>query len=432
MRVFTFISKQGDSLPLAQRVVDEGHRSVFYINDPKRRRIGNGLIEKSQVKERLVSESGSINESVLKQLLHPKPDCVIFDMVGWGFGKVADKLRRDGYAVLGGCQFGDQVELDRPYGNKIMKMYGINTPKTYTFNDYKMAIRFVEDTNQPYVYKPSGNQPTTTTYVAQKADDLIGMLEYYSGIKEEFELQEKVSGVEVSTELWFNGKEVLNVNHTMEEKSLMEDGIGPKTGSMGSVVWIGSKESRLFKEGVGKTIPALRKINYRGPIDLNTIVSKDKLYGLEFTARFGYDAIFTLREAYKGRVSDWFYSFAAGVANEFKTRPGWSIGVVFALEPYPLIEIPEHSKDILLQGFNQYNLKHTWFYDVYKKDDRLACAGNGGNLGVITARGDTVREAKRRAYRTISNLVIPDVIYRRDIGSRVDGEYAQLKEWKWI
>ena len=432
MRVFLFISKQGDSWTLAQRVTEEGHRAVVYINEEKHRTLGNGLVEKSPVHEVLIDSKGKVDQEVLKRITYPKPDCIVFDMVGEGYGEVADQLKKK-FPIIGGSKWSNQVELDRPYGSRVMRMMGIDAPKTFTFTDYQVAIRFVKDTRKAYVYKPSGNQPTTTTYVAQGPEDMIGMLEYYSDVKEEFELQERVDGIEVSTELWFNGKETLNVNHTFEEKALMEGDIGPKTGSMGSVVCIGSTSSRLYKEGVGKLLPALRRINYRGPVDLNTIITKDKVYGLEFTARFGYDAIFAFRELYRGRVNDLLYSFATGVARFVNTKPGWGIGVVLCLEPYPIAdEIDDYSRDILLQGFGPHNLRHIWFYDVYRKGDRYACAGNGGNLMSITAMGDTVREARRRAYRTISNLVVPDVMYRRDIGSRVVGDYGQLKEWGWI
>lgn len=437
MRTYLLISKGGDGWPIASRIQDEGHRAIVYINEEDKRRVGNGMVEKSVVQEELITKEGAIETSVLEKVLHPKPDCIIFDMVGKGYGKLADQLRKS-YPVIGGCAWADQVELDRPYGNKVMKMVGINVPKTHTFDDYQKAIRFVEEENKPFVYKPSGNQPTTTTYVAKGADDLIGMLEYYSDIKEEFELQEVVHGIEVSTELWFNGKDVVGVNHTMEEKTLCEGGLGPKTGCMGSAVWIGLENSKLYREGIGKLVPALRKVKYIGPIDLNTIVAEGKLYGLEFTARFGYDALFILFEMLRGKVNDLLYGVATGVAKGMTFKSNWGMGIDLVVPPYPLDIKPDLYKDVLIQGLNRGNLKHFWPYDVYKKGDRYLCAGNGGDLGVVTARGDEIgdwspiRDAKRRIIRTISNLIIPDMIYRRDIGNRVSDERAQLKKWGWL
>lgn len=438
MRVFTLISKDGDAWSLAQRIRDEGHRALVYINCEEKRRVGNGIVEKSSEQRVLVEEDGSINEEVLKGVLYPKPDCIIMDMVGEGFGELADRLRKQGIPVIGGCSWADKIELDRPYGATVMKTVGINIPSTRTFTDYDKAIKYAEETNKPYVYKPSGNQCTTTTYVAKGADDLIGMLEYYSSIKEEFELQEVIQGIEVSSELWFNGRDVINVNHTMEEKPFLEGGRGPKAGCMGSVVWIGNENTRLYKEGVGRLVPALKKIGYRGPIDLNTIVTKDKLYGLEFTARFGYDALFVLLEMYKGKIGDLLYGVATGVAKDMVFRSDWGLGIDVCVPPYPLHSDPDMYKDVLVQGIDESNRRHIWLYDVYKMDNKYLCAGCGGDIGAITARGDKidgyfpVRDAKRRVLRTISNLIIPDVMYRRDIGDRVQEEHKQLMSWGWL
>ena len=73
-----------------------------------------------------------------------------------------------------------------------------------------------------------------------------------------------------------------------------------------------------------------------------------------------------------------------------------------------------------------------------KKDGKYLCSGNGGDVGAVTARGDKIdsysplRDAKRRALRTISNLIIPDLMYRRDIGDRVQHEQEQLRKWGWL
>ena len=438
MRVFLLISKDGDAWSLAQRIRDEGHRALVYINSEGKRRVGNGIIEKSGEQRVLVDKDGQVDKDALKGILYPKPDCIVMDMVGDGFGALADALRKDGIPVIGGCAWGDKVELDRLYGTKVMKTVGINIPKTYAFTDYEEAIKYVEETNKPYVYKPSGNQPTTTTYVARGPDDLIGMLEYYSDIKEEFELQEKIEGIEISSELWLNGREVINVNHTMEEKHLFPGNLGPRAGCMGSVVWAGSQNSRLYKEGVGRIVLALKKIGYRGPIDLNTIVTKDKLYGLEWTARFGYDALFVLLEMFKGKIGDLLYGVATGVAREMTFRSEWGLGIDISVPPYPLSIEPELYKDVLIQGIDESNKRHIWMYDVQKTGNRYLCAGCGGDIGAITARGNQVdgyspiREARRRVLRTISNLIVPDLMFRRDIGDRVERECSQLKEWKWL
>ena len=425
---------------MVQRVTEEGHRAILYINEKDCRRIANGLVEKHEVKEVLVDEEGNLNKEVLNSLLKPVPDCIVFDMVNYGYGKAADILRKKGYPVIGGSEWQDKVELDRLYGAKVMKTLGIKTPETIAFTDYDKAIKFVEAQQKIYVFKPQGNQGNMTTYVAQGPDDLIGMLEFYkTRVNEEFQLQEKKDGVEISSEIWFNGKEVINSNFTMEEKALMEGGKGPKTGCMGSVVWNGDTTCRLFKEGVGRLVPLLRKLKYIGCIDLNAIVDKENVWGLEFTARFGYDAIYIFMEMMKGRINDLLYGVATGVTRTIEFKSSVGMGVLLAVPPYPDNDGNlDLYKDVLIQGLNPQILKHFWGDDIYKKGEDYLLSGNGGRIATITARGDDVsgyspiRDAKRRVYRTINNIIIPDVMYRSDIGDRVQGDKEKLKNWGWI
>lgn len=440
MRVFLFISCYGISWPMAERCVQEGHRAIVYINEKDCRRIGNGLVEKHEVKDIMIDEEGNLDKKVLDSLLYPKPDCIIFDMVNYGYGKAADILRKKGYPVIGGSEWQDKVELDRLFGAKIMKVLGIGTPDTKSFTDYDQAIKFVEQNQKIYVFKPCGNQGNMTTYVAKGPDDLIGMLEFYkTRVNEEFQLQEKKDGIEISSELWFNGKEVINVNFTMEEKALMEGNKGPKTGCMGSVVWEGNQECKIYKEGVGKLVPLLKKLKYVGPIDLNALIDKDQIWGLEFTARFGYDAIYIFMELMKSKVNDLLYGVATGVVRKIEFRSPTAIGVLLAVPPYPDNDGNlKLYKDVLIQGLNPQILKHFWGDDIYKQGDDYLLSGNGGRIATITARGDSIpgyspiRDAKRRVYRTISNLIIPDVMYRSDIGDRVQGEKDKLKSWGWL
>jgi len=72
--------------------------------------------------------------------------------------------------------------------------------------------------------------------------------------------------------------------------------------------------------------------------------------------------------------------------------------------------------------------KHVWFTNVGEN-----LGGLNNTVCVVTARGIDVREARRRAYRTLTNIVTSkEVIYRNDIGAGVDARLNQLREWGWI
>jgi phosphoribosylamine-glycine ligase len=243
-------------------------------------------------------------------------------------------------------------------------------------------------------------------------------------------------GIPITNELWFDGEHVININYSMSELFLMEGGKGPLVSSMGSVLWIGDEKTRLYNEGIFKLLPYLRKSSYIGPISISYIVSKDKLYATALNAGFLYNQIFVFFEMMKDKVPTLIYKILDKKLHkiEFKSQVG--IGVDLSILPYPLDIVSNISTPI--EGLNSYNLKHFWGYDICKVKDNYQTAGKGGRIGTVTARGDEVdgysalRDARRRVYRTIKNINVPGLMYRSDIGSRVESDKEKLKQWRWL
>jgi len=428
-----FVSMSGDSLSLAERVQREGHNVFFYIYEEKAQKIGDGIVQKPKCKLPIMTKKTRkvIKANVNVLLREVQPDFCVFDMVK--MGEVADCIRTQNIPVFGASKWADVAELDRAYGYKLMKATDIRTPLTHMFTagQHEKAAEFVQKTGKRYVYKPSGNIECSHTYVAKGTEDMIAMLQLWHNDKCEFELQEYVEGVEVSCEIWWNGISAHLHNWTMEEKKFMNDDVGPAMGCAGNVVAFLPSKSRLVREGVGKMERLLKKVQYRGPIDLNSIVNKDGLFGLEFTVRFGYDAVQTLLELYRGSLTQLLFAIATGSNEHGEYHSGYAIGVRVSIPPYP------HTAEnvpigVPVIGTNSENLKHIWWGDVRAGSKYYESAGSDGNLGVVTARGSDVRECRRRVYRTINNLIIPQAQYRTDIGERVNEDVKRLKMWGYL
>lgn len=420
---FAFVSKTGDSIPIAHRVSAEGHSVVVMIDDQAYReaRVGEGFVTLGP-------------RPSLSAVMGEKPDCVVFDMVG--YGELAGALRAAGVPVFGAALWADVIELNRPYGTALMAACGIKTPKTYVFKSLDEGIAFVQNHPARYVFKPSGNLSTFTTYVSHGPEDLVGMMKHALrgavGDTAEFELQEFVGGVEVSCEGWFNGSRFVEpLNITFEEKRFMEGGLGPNTGCMGNVVVPLVGRPRIVQDGIGRLEKVLRSSDYRGPLDLNSIVTRDSLFGLEFTARFGYDAVQALLEGLRGEIGELLHGVATGKSNKMQLVHEYLIAVRLTVPPYPHEERPG-GVNVPVFGVTDGAAKHLWPSGLRIEAGQPIGCSPDGNLLAVTAWGSTVREARRRVYRTVERLVIPDVQYRRDIGERVERDMAQLREWGWV
>jgi phosphoribosylamine-glycine ligase len=65
-------------------------------------------------------------------------------------------------------------------------------------------------------------------------------------------------------------------------------------------------------------------------------------------------------------------------------------------------------------------------------DNEYYSAGCDGYLMTVTARGLNPVHAIERTHRTIKNLKIENIQYRRDIVNDLDENYNQIKRWGWV
>ena len=229
--------------------------------------------------------------------------------------------------------------------------------------------------------------------------------------------QEVKSGIVMMTEGWFNGKEwVRPFNHSFTVKCLMTGDIGPLTPCMGNIVWP-TNGDKLTTETVELLTPLLEKVGYVGPISVIYITDDQSIYFLNFKAGFNYDAVQAWCELLKLSLFDYLYNLMSQQKQEVPFYNETSISVRLSIPPYPYegetkarsLDVPNEAK------------KHVWFT-------------NGNNVvGCVTARGTTVRECQRRAYRTIKNIVTDqDIQYRTDIGNGVEEVKMKLKGQGWL
>jgi len=422
MASILILSLHGDGVPLALRLQQEGHIAKMWIKDPKVRPSLEGYKNPSKVND---------PRKMLDQY-----DLVLSDMAK--MGPLCDELKDKGKLVLGGGKFNDKLELDREYGQKVCKsLLKVKLPESVTLDTPEECLKYLKDQVDPQVIKPLGNAPVNLTLVSSDPENRT----LKSFVKERGKelvpciIQRQVDGVEISTEGWFNGREWIKpFNHTMEKKRFLEEDKGPNVGCMGNVVWT-TEGDKLTELGLIPLTPLLQKVNYVGPLDFNCIVKDQDAYFLEFTPRFGYDAIQALAELLKEPLFDFLYFLASGQPMEVPYyKDQFSIAVRLSILPYPGSEDCSELKGIQFLQIPDEAKKHIWLSDVMKnKDQEEVCAGVDGVLGAVTARGETVRECKRRAYRTLSNIVIhKDVQFRRDIADDVEEKVKKLKEWGWL
>jgi phosphoribosylamine--glycine ligase len=421
---FLFVSFMSLSGDLAWQIQKEGHSVKCYIKNPDDADVYDGILEKVSDWKAEVDWA----------------DVVVFDDVG--FGDQAEKLRKQGKAVVGGSIYTDKLEEDREFGQMEMKNAGMNILPHWDFDNYDTAIKFIKENPGRYVYKPSGDVSSDwkgLLFLGKEEDgrDLYEILESNKPVLskkiKQFQLQKLAVGVEVGCAAFFNGQDfIMPLNIAFEHKRLFPGEIGPMTGEMGtSMFWCGP--NNFFHATLGKMLEPLRASGYVGYIDINCIVNARGIYPLEFTCRFGYPTISIQQEGVLSEWGEFLYTIANHQPYDLKVKRGFQIGVVIVTPPFPYedkSEVEIYRDTSIL--FKKQNYEGVHLGDVKIIDGTWKIAGNCGYDLVVTGSGSTMEDARRMAYNRVDNIMILNMFYRTDIGATWAEDRDKLHSWEYI
>lgn len=432
---FLFIGDWGLSLDLAWQVVREGHQSKIFIKDIDCKDIGDNIVPKSEDWEADVGWA----------------DVVVFEDTG--YGKHQDRLRREGKAVVGGSDLGDRLEDDRDFGQQTLREIGIKTLEFRDFTEFADARRWIEANPGRYVLKPNGPAADFKglAYAARRRDstDLLERMEnlqvkWPKNLKPNFQIQKFAQGVEVAIGAFFNGTDwVLPLCINFEHKRFMTGNIGPLTGEMGtSILWEPNVMNRLFQDTLARMKPTLQKDGYRGYVDINCILNENGAWPLEFTCRFGYPLLQIMTDGFRSPMGQFLEQLARGAVGHFRVGGRFSLGVVVAVPPFPFTSRPEfdrYSRDLPIFGVTKDRIDHVRMAEVKwdPQPSTFLTANESGYTLVVTGTGETMEEAKRRAYSMLvdasgGGVYLPNMMYRTDIGDRWSTDEPLLRAWGYL
>jgi phosphoribosylamine--glycine ligase len=421
---FLFVSKEALIGDLVWKIKNEGCDVKYYIEDKTEKDVCDGFVDKVDKWEDFKDWA----------------DVIVFDDIC--FGSIAEKLRNEGKLVVGGSIYTDKLEVDRDFGYNEMISAGINVIPSWFFKDFDEAIKFIQKNPDKYVIKPSGEEEEQKEllFVGEEDDgkDVIQILEIYKArwskqIKE-FQLQKFISGVEIAVGAFFNGEDfAYPINVNFEHKKLFPGNIGPSTGEMGtSMYW--SQPNTIFNETLLKMKDKLKQSGYVGYVDMNCIVNGRGIYPLEFTCRFGYPTISIQIEGVTSNWGEFLYALVKKENFDLKTKKGFQVGVVLAVPPFPFTDpsaFKKYSQDATII-FKKPNLDGIRLGDVKLVNGDFVLAGDSGYVLIVVGTGTTMEETRKTVYNKISNITVPNMFYRTDIGERWFTDSDKLFAWGYI
>ena len=177
-------------------------------------------------------------------------------------------------------------------------------------------------------------------------------------------------------------------------------------------------QAQVMREIAEPTVQTLREegMPYSGVLYAGLMLTKDGPQLIEYNARFGDPECQVLMLRLKSDLVPLLLACAEGdldgcEAPEWDTRP--AITVILASQGYPgkyEKGIPIHGLDALETG-DDLQVFHA---GTALQGDQLVT--NGGRVLAVTALGETLLEARDRAYAAVDAIEFEGKTFRRDIG----------------
>jgi phosphoribosylamine--glycine ligase len=341
---------------------------------------------------------------------------------------VVDAFRAAGLRIFGPMQAAARLESSKDFAKQFMVKYGIPTAKYQTFTDAAAAHAYIDAEGTPIVIKADGLAAGKGVVVAETAEEAHAAVDAMLAGNSVGEaghrvvIEECLVGEEASFIVMADGEHVLAMATSQDHKRLLDGDLGPNTGGMGAYspapVVTPELHARILREVIRPVVAGMQAEGtpYTGFLYAGLMIAPDGRLGvLEFNCRFGdpetqpillrlkSDLAALIEAGLNGRLdqidADWDRRFA--------------LGVVLAAAGYP--DAPRKGDVIqnLERGGDDFHIFHA---GTVLSDGQVLTAG--GRVLCVTALGDTVRIAQRRAYEIADRIAFAGSQMRRDIGWR--------------
>jgi phosphoribosylamine--glycine ligase len=347
---------------------------------------------------------------------------------------LADDLRSQGKTVFGPGADGAQLEGSKAFMKEFLASAGIPTAAFGVFDKEDDALAYLATMSAPYVIKTdglaAGKGVLVTNDLNEAAADVREKLSgtSFAGAGRTIVIEEGLDGPECSLMVLCDGKNVTSLAASQDFKRVGDGDVGSNTGGMGAFAPFPMMTSELFADVMENVVVptvrelARRDIDYRGVLYAGVMLTSDGPKLLAYNARFGDPETQALVPLY----GDGFFDLLLRVANgdldgAAPEAKGSAVSVVLAAHGYP--GAPRAGDVITGLGTDGQLAESvegvTIFHAGSARNDEGQFVTAGGRIVAVTGVGDTLEQARSRAYRGASLVTFEGRVMRSDIALSV-------------
>jgi len=349
---------------------------------------------------------------------------------------IVDAFRAAGLKIFGPTRRAAQLESSKDFAKRFMLEHGIPTARYQSFTDAAAAHAYVQAQGAPIVVKADGLAAGKGVVVAatpEQAHDAVDAMLVSnklgaSGAR--VVIEEYLEGEEASFIVMVDGRNVLALATSQDHKRLQDGDLGPNTGGMGAyspaAILTPPLHAKVMREVIQPVVAGMNGVGepYTGFLYAGLMLTREgKLQVLEFNCRLGDPEA----QPILLRLKTDLFALTEHAVNGTRDRAEaqWdrrvALGVVLAAGGYP--DNPHKGDEItgIPKAQDDFHVFHS---GTVLADGRLLTSG--GRVLCVTALGDTVRMAQRRAYEIAEQIQFSGRHMRHDIGHRAIGSRRSL------
>ena len=341
-------------------------------------------------------------------------------------GGIVDRFEEAGIKTFGPRKNAAILEGSKAFAKGLMKKYGIPTAAYETFTDAKDAYAYLKTAKLPIVLKADGlalGKGVLICNTIEEARDGVRTImedKKFGDAGNTLVIEEFMTGREVSVLSFTDGKTIQLMSSAQDHKRAYDGDEGPNTGGMGtfspSPFYTKEVDAQCKAEIFQKTVDAMAAEGrpFVGVIFFGLMLTEDGPKVLEYNCRFGdpeaqvvlprmkNDTLDIMEACVDGRLSEEMLAFEDNAA----------VCVVLASEGYPVA----YEKGYPVTGFERFDNDTYYCFHAgtaFDEDGRIVTSG-GRVLGV-TAKGDDLTQARKRAYEATGWVHFDNQFMRSDI-----------------
>jgi len=340
---------------------------------------------------------------------------------------VADALRAAGILCFGPSAAAARLEASKAFTKEICDAVGAPTAAWARFDDPDAARAHVAAAGLPLVIKADGLAAGKGVVIPDTLAEAIEAVETsFAQYGTTVVIEEFMEGEEASFFVLVDGETCLPLGTAQDHKRVGEGDTGPNTGGMGAYspapVLTPALQDQVMAEIVRPTMAemARRGTPFQGVLYAGLMIHEGRARLVEYNVRFGDPECQALMMRLGAQVLDLLLACAEGRLE--RARVNWAddhaLCVVMAARGYP--GRAETGTAIGgLDGLPASSMQMLFHAGTRAEGGQVLAAG--GRVLCATGRGDTLAQARARAYDLVEAVDWPGGFCRRDIGWRAAG-----------